>query len=170
MQTQPYYGCGGGCRNCPRRRSCAAKAMAAMAVEPSGGSGSTSGSVWIDNQEATGLAEFLAENSGTGMLRIQAFRADQAVPIPNVKITISKELDGKPQVFFQGVTNASGVLDGITLPAPPRSESQEPGQEDPYATYLLRAELAPFTTLEVPVDIFQGVKTVQPVQLYLGRG
>lgn len=146
--------------------------MAAMAVEPSDGNGSnggTSGSVWTDNQKAAGLSEFLAENSGTGTLRIQAFRADQAVPLPSVKITISKELDGTPQVFFQGVTDASGVLDGITLPAPPRSESQEPGQEDPYATYLLRAELAPFAPLETPVDVFQGIKTVQPVQLYLGR-
>ena len=141
--------------------------MAAMA--PANGSDSINGSVWTDNLEASGLAEFLTENSQTGVLRIQAYRAEQALPLPNVKITVSKVLDGQPQVFFQGVTDVSGVLDGITLPAPPRLESQEPGQQDPYATYLLRAELVSFQTMEVPVDVFQGIKTVQPVQLYLGR-
>ena len=141
--------------------------MAAMA--PANGSDSINGSVWTDNLEASGLAEFLTENSQTGVLRIQAYRAEQALPLPNVKITVSKVLDGQPQVFFQGVTDVSGVLDGITLPAPPRLESQEPGQQDPYATYLLRAELASFQTMEVPVDVFQGIKTVQPVQLSLGR-
>ena len=141
--------------------------MAAMA--PANGSDSINGSVWTDNLEASGLAEFLTENSQTGVLRIQAYRAEQALPLPNVKITVSKVLDGQTQVFFQGVTDVSGVLDGITLPAPPRLESQEPGQQDPYATYLLRAELTSFQTMEVPVDVFHGVKTVQPVQLYLGR-
>lgn len=61
---------------------------------------------------------FMASNSGRGNLRIRAYAASQAIPISNVKIVVSKVIEGNNIIFFEGYTNESGLIDRITLPAP----------------------------------------------------
>ena len=61
---------------------------------------------------------FLEENPVYGFLKIRAFTAGGAVPIEGLKVTVSKIIDDNKVVFFEGVTNSSGVIDTITLPAP----------------------------------------------------
>ena len=163
MNNETYYGCSGGCRNCPRLRQCKAAARTAVPAMAE----TDSGTVWEPTHEPAGLSEFLSENPEHGILRIQAFRGDQAIPLPNVHITVYKELDGQTHTFFEGDTDESGLIDGIRLPAPARSGSTHPGASDPYATYRLAAEHPQFQPLNTTVDIFQNIKTVQPVQLQL---
>ena len=61
---------------------------------------------------------FINENPGLGYLKIRAYAASQAVPISGMKIVISKDIGGNKVIFFEGVTNDSGVIDGILLPVP----------------------------------------------------
>lgn len=147
MQTNSYYGCSGGCANCPRMRQCQA---AAQAVQPAG---------------ETPLEAFLRANPDQGVLRVQAFRGPQSIPMENVRVTVSRQLGDEDHVFFEGTTDRSGLIDPIRLPAPSRSQSLSPGDANPSATYTVRAELPGYVPQETVVDIYQGIKTVQPVQL-----
>ena len=61
---------------------------------------------------------FISENPGLGFLKIRAYAASQAVPISGLSITISKEIDGNKVIFFEGITNDSGVIEKIALPVP----------------------------------------------------
>lgn len=46
--------------------------------------------------------DFTNSNSGVGTLKIQAFVADQAYPVENVDIEISKEINGDKVIFLPG--------------------------------------------------------------------
>ncbi len=62
--------------------------------------------------------KFLENNPSNGYLRIRAFAANQAIPISGLNITISKIIDNNNVIFFEGATNASGIIERITLPTP----------------------------------------------------
>lgn len=61
---------------------------------------------------------FIIENPGVGFLKIRAFAASQAVPISGMNVQVSKDIGGNKVIFFEGVTNESGVIEKISLPAP----------------------------------------------------
>ena len=153
MNYEPYYGCSGGCANCPRMQMC----------RGTGAQAAVSGS----GAEDTSLAQFLQENPDQGILRIQAFRGPQSIPVQDVRITVSRQLGEGEYVFFTGKTDESGLIDPIVLPAPNRSQSLQPGGNNPSATYTVRAEHPKFQPQEITVNLYQAVKTVQPIQLQL---
>ena len=62
--------------------------------------------------------QFLKDNPSNGYLRIRAFAANQAIPISNLNITVSKMIDNNNVIFFEGATNSSGLIERITLPVP----------------------------------------------------
>ncbi|MBO5376523.1 MAG: hypothetical protein J6A52_06680, partial [Bacilli bacterium] len=63
--------------------------------------------------------DFIEENSGEGLLKVQAFTANQAYPLEGVNIEVYKNINGKNVLFFSGVTDTSGIIDNIVLPAKP---------------------------------------------------
>lgn len=63
--------------------------------------------------------KFMDENTGRGNLNIKASFANQALPITNLRVIVSKEIENINVVFFEGVTNISGIIGKITLPTPP---------------------------------------------------
>lgn len=62
--------------------------------------------------------DFVRENPSNGYLRIRAYAASQALPISNLRVIVSKIVDNNKIVFFDGVTNNSGLIERITLPTP----------------------------------------------------
>lgn len=65
---------------------------------------------------------FINANPGLGFLKIRAYAASQAIPISGLSVQVSKDIGGNKVIFFEGVTNESGVIEKISLPAP-RMES-----------------------------------------------
>lgn len=61
---------------------------------------------------------FINSNSGIGFLKIRAYAASGAVPISGLSVVISKDIGGNKVIFFEGVTNESGVIERISLPVP----------------------------------------------------
>ncbi len=79
------------------------------------------------------------DNSGTGTLRVRTFTAEQAVFVPNVTITIYPF--ESTVAIFTGTTDDTGILEGISLPCPPKTLSlDETNTERPYGLYTLVAE------------------------------
>lgn len=63
---------------------------------------------------------FMIENTGRGILNIRASFANQALPITNLKVVVSKEIENYNVIFYEGVTNISGLIGKISLPTPPK--------------------------------------------------
>ena len=63
---------------------------------------------------------FMIENTGRGILNIRASFANQALPITNLKVVVSKKIENYNVIFYEGVTNISGLIEKISLPTPPK--------------------------------------------------
>ena len=66
---------------------------------------------------------FITNNPDNGYLKIQASRANSAVPVSGVQIIISHIIDEYKVIFYDGVTNESGIIENITLPTPEKDEN-----------------------------------------------
>lgn len=106
--------------------------------------------------------EFLKENPENGILKVQVFMANQAIPIANVNILIEKEISNVTLDFFNGMTNESGIIEAISLPAPKIEDNDIPK----YVSYQLIVKHPNYqgpTTYTIP--IYSGQKMLQYVVL-----
>ena len=63
--------------------------------------------------------DFLEKNPALGNLKIRAYAASQAIPIKGLQVVVSYDLDDNNKIiFFEGVTDESGAIEKISLPAP----------------------------------------------------
>ncbi len=84
---------------------------------------------------------FISQNPGTGTLKIRASSANEALPISNVKIIVSKKIGNDTIIFFEGQTDNSGMINNIKLPTPRKIQNNE---EIPIFTeYDLEAKYEP---------------------------
>ena len=61
--------------------------------------------------------KFLKENPGKGNLKIRAYAASEALPINGLHIVVSTSFENQIIPFFEGYTDASGMIPNISLPA-----------------------------------------------------
>lgn len=114
------------------------------------------------NSEA--YQNYLKENPRTGTLKIRAYAASQAVPIAGLNVIVSKVIDNLKVVFFEGATNASGVIDNITLPAPILNTNNLDIPEK--ATYDIEAIYTPDNfDLFYKVNIYENFPVVQNINI-----
>ena len=125
-----------------------------------------------DSEDIT-YEQFLQENPGSGQLKVQVFSGDQVVPIPNAEVVVSKTFSDGKRIFFRGLTDISGIVDGIQLPAPSRelSESPQPRGDGvawllPYSQYNITINDVRYIPQEYThVPVFDGIKSIQPVRM-----
>ena len=109
---------------------------------------------------------FLAANRQTGFLRVQVSAADQAYPIQNAEVVVSKHFAQTDSVFFTDRTDASGIMSRISLPAPDRSLASAPSALQPYATYDINVSHPGFAKVNLKnCVVFDGIETIQQVEL-----
>lgn len=115
--------------------------------------------------EENTFAVFQALNPKTGFLRVQAFAGQQTVPVPNAQVLVTHTFTDGTRRFASGVTDESGVLDGIALPAPSSALSQSPTGQLPYALYDIRVSHPDYRTeIFRQVPVFEGIQSIQPVR------
>ena len=61
---------------------------------------------------------FINNNPDSSNLKIQASKANSAIPVSDVEVIISHIIDEYKVVFFNGKTNESGIIENIPLPVP----------------------------------------------------
>lgn len=112
-------------------------------------------------------AQFLAENPKTGWLRIQAYTGLGSAPAPGATAVISQQFADGVHIFATVQTDESGIADGIPLPAPDKDLTESPSDgEAPYAGYRITVTRPGYRTeVYTEVPVFDGVKSIQPVQL-----
>ena len=110
---------------------------------------------------------FLRRNTALGKLKVQASRAQNALPTEGVRISVIGRFDDARVLFFDGVTDADGLIGNIALPAPPRAASLD--AEDPQrgAIYQVFASHPDFESEVYEAEIFEGITAILPVTLHL---
>ena len=108
--------------------------------------------------------DFLLENSDIGNLKVQVFTAYGAIPIPDTKIVVYKDIEEYRVIFFQGVTDSSGIISGISLPAPRMVTSNE---ETPiYTIYNMTAFNVGYETIKnYTIGMLGGINVIQYVKM-----
>ena len=100
-----------------------------------------------------------------GSLRIEVYAADRAYAVPSATVTVTKT--GDPDtIIFNGLTNTSGMIDALSLPAPSPLISAQPSAVDGYASYDILVTHPRYRTQRfIGVPVFAGVESVQPVRM-----
>ena len=107
---------------------------------------------------------FIRENPGNGYLRIRAYAASQALPIGGLRIIVSKMIDNNKIIFFDGVTNNSGVIERITLPTPRIGDDNQMIPKN--ITYDIEAIYEPDNIQRVYyVNMYENVYAVQNINV-----
>lgn len=117
--------------------------------------------------------EFLKNNPGRGFLKIRATSASEALPVSGMRIVVSKVIGANNVIFFDGETDSSGMINGITLPTSPKiTNNLEPPEFTEYnlvATYELENFKKIYTiSLCCSVSVIQNIN-VTP-NIYDGGG
>ncbi len=116
------------------------------------------------------INDFLAANTESGSLKVEAFASDRAFGIPSARVMVFLELPGGNTAVFDGLTDINGSTESIRLPAPPKSLSQAPqtgaNPRLPYAVYSVYVEHPDFVrSVFTNVPVFSGIESIQPVRM-----
>lgn len=113
--------------------------------------------------------EFLRRNTATGTLKVQASRAQNALPTEGVRISVIGRFQDARVLFFDGVTDADGLITGIILPAPPIAASLQSETARRGAVYQVFANHPDFEPQVYEIEMFEGINSILPVSLQLPR-
>ena len=106
--------------------------------------------------------KFMEENAGYGYLRVRVSSASDAIPIKDAYIKIIKDIDGEDVIFYEGVTDESGMTPKIKLPTPFLDENNlvKPNM----VTYKLEAKYKSFSNI-YNVNLYEGVCVIQNIDI-----
>ena len=119
------------------------------------------------DEETYDYKSFLREHPARGMLKIQANTASGAYPVSGLRVAVTKDFTDGEHTFYSGITDANGIIDGVELPAPPVANSLNYELPDKGAAYKLRSFSPEYENIERDVEIFSGIKTIQPIYVSL---
>lgn len=107
---------------------------------------------------------FINANPSEGYLKIRASAASGALPISGLRIVVSKMIDNNNIIFFEGVTDASGVIERITLPAPKLDPNNLDAPRS--ATYEVKATYEPNNLNEIyRINIYENIYVIQTINV-----
>jgi hypothetical protein len=117
------------------------------------------------------LEQYLDEHPKTGYLVFQVTQESPLqgkIPIPNAKITISKNIGGDHYISKVLTTNSDGKTEALALPTVSAELSRTPSDGEVYAKYNATISAPNFVTKEIyDIPIFEGITSIQPVVLEL---
>lgn len=121
--------------------------------------------------DAQKYPDFVKENTGVGLLKIQVFTANQAFPLEGVNIVISRVIDGDKVIFFTGTTDSSGIIDNINLPTKASKADVLSPEDIIYTNYDVSAEYSKNNAVQdYTVAVFDDIKVIQPIKFAIVGG
>lgn len=104
--------------------------------------------------------------TGEGYLRVRVSTARGAIPLPDAIVNISSSDKDNSGILASAVTDADGLTPKISLPAPPRQNSQQPNTANPYSNYNIEVALPGFySQFYTNVPVFDGIAAIQSAEL-----
>jgi len=110
---------------------------------------------------------FLKLHPGKGKLKIQVSTARGSFPVEGGTVEISRDFGGEKRVFFKEITDQSGIVDNLELPALPSEYSQNSATaQDSSTDYNVAVYHPDFENMPLlPIGIYDGIETLLPVAL-----
>lgn len=110
---------------------------------------------------------FLDAHPERGSVRVQVSTGRGLFPVEGARVEIYRRLGPEPTVFYEGVTDASGIAEDIRLPALPAGWSQSAETAGISGTvYQVSVRHPRHGTVEGrPVTVFPRIETVLAVSL-----
>ena len=104
----------------------------------------------------------LTPKTSYGFLKVITRTASEAMPMPNVTVTVSAIVDGKSRLFYTTTTNESGETERIPLPAPVQKLEQQPNEIPLFQSYDVSIHYPGYFRMESrSVPIFAGITSLQ---------
>lgn len=101
-----------------------------------------------------------------GYIMVQTLTARRAFPVANAIVEISKDFIQGRYVISRQITDMSGQIEKVEVPAVSKDFANSPGNNHPYTTYTIvvkHPEYATLTFKDVPV--FEGIMSWQTVDM-----
>ncbi len=116
--------------------------------------------------EETPITEQDPEDTDTAFLVVQVFSANEAIPISDAYVTVTRERNGEEVLIHFALTDESGKTPVMELPALPAELSEESGNPHPYVSYNIRTDHQGYYSVKnVNVPVFGGITSIQPVEM-----
>lgn len=110
--------------------------------------------------------EYLKLYPGRGTLKVQISTAKEAFPIKDAVVSISVNHNGKRYLLYNDVTDMSGIVDNIILPARSVQNSLSfatAGDEARYFVSIYHPGFQPI--INCKVTIYDKIETILPISL-----
>lgn len=119
-----------------------------------------------ENKANESYDKFLNQNTGKGTLKIQVLSAREAIPIPNANVIVSKVIGEEEKIFYSEMTNESGIVDDIILPAPDTCKDKINISEPSGAIYDITIIHSNFQqSIKDQVYIFDGIQSTKILEM-----
>ena len=121
-----------------------------------------------ENRAQKGPQEwFLDAHPERGTLRVQVSTGRGLFPVEGARVEVYRDFGDQRVVFYEGVTDRSGIVDDIRLPALPAGWSQSAETAGISGTTYQAAVRHPrYSTVEGrPVTVFPRIETILAVSL-----
>jgi hypothetical protein len=105
---------------------------------------------------------YINNNTGYGFLKIRAYAASEAVPISNLKIEVSTIISNTKYIFYEGLTDNSGLIEEITLPAPKKDPDN---LEVPSSTVYQVLATKENIKESFDINIYDGISVIQTISI-----
>lgn len=106
--------------------------------------------------------DFMKKNPDQGFLKVQITTTNGLLPVEGVRVRIYKDIGEYNVLFFDGLSNSSGIIDNIVLPAP-KTLSFTSLNVPEYSNYGMILEKEGFNTKMINFTIFSNIKVLQNV-------
>lgn len=101
-----------------------------------------------------------------GYLSVRVYVSEAELPIEGVAVTVTQPTENGTRLLAARLTDESGKVAQITVPAPDRAESQSPGVSMPWTTVDITADHPDYERIVVEnAQIFAGTQTEQNLAL-----
>lgn len=103
---------------------------------------------------------------GRGYITVNVRTAGGALPVEGAVITIRSEEAGGGTVIAVLITDSAGVSDIVELPAPPKENSMQPGNNNVSSFYTVDTDREGYYhVVNEHIPVFDGVTAIQQVLL-----
>lgn len=109
--------------------------------------------------------DFIKKNPGIGNLKIRAYAASEALPVSGLNIIVSSIISNTRVIFYNGTTDASGMIPTIKLPAPSLTDNLEIPNT---VTYDIEAFIGNNKS-NFSVNMYDGICVVQNINFVPGE-
>lgn len=118
-------------------------------------------------EESTPIIELepvpkIPPNTAYGFLKVITRTGSEALPLPNVTVTVTAMEGANSRLYFSGITNESGETDHIPLPAPELNPNASPTNRQLYQNYDVTVYHPDYFRMESRgLPIFPGITSLQ---------